>query len=97
MELELELEFCIFSMEIKRVNIIRISPTELLEIRITIMCRWRGVKMEVLTICTRIWLGNIWYGIIRRGLNVLESANSELKFEHKFCIFSMEINSVIVI
>ena len=34
-------------MEIKRVIVIWISPTELAEIQIPIMCRWRGVKMEV--------------------------------------------------
>ena len=34
-------------MEIKRVIVIWISPTELPEIRIPIMCRWGGEKMEV--------------------------------------------------
>ena len=34
-------------MEIKRVIVIWISPTKLLEIRIPIMCRSRGVQVEV--------------------------------------------------
>ena len=36
-----------FFMEIKRVIVIWISPTELPNIRIPILCRWRGVKVEV--------------------------------------------------
>ena len=44
---EFEQNFCIFLMEINRVIVLRMCPTELPEIRIPIMCRWRGVKMEV--------------------------------------------------
>jgi len=46
-ELEFENKSCTFFMEIKRVIVIRISPTELLEMRIPIICHWRGVKLEV--------------------------------------------------
>jgi len=34
-------------MEIKGFIVIWISPTMLPEIQISIMCRWRGIKMEV--------------------------------------------------
>ena len=34
-------------MEIKRVIVICISAIELPELRIPIMCRWRGLQMEV--------------------------------------------------
>ena len=34
-------------MEIKRVILVWIYPTELPEIRIPLMCRWRGIKKEV--------------------------------------------------
>ena len=34
-----------------------------------------------------------WLGIFGHGLNILESKHSKLEFEHKFCIFSMEIMS----
>ena len=30
-------------------------------------------------------------------LDVLERTNSELEFKHKFCVFSMEIERVIVV
>ena len=46
-EFKFEHKFCIFSMEIKRVIVNWISPTELPEIWIPIMRRWRDVKMEV--------------------------------------------------
>ena len=36
-----------FFMEIEKVIVICISPTELLEIRIPIFWEWTGVKMEV--------------------------------------------------
>ena len=39
--------FFFFFMEIKRVIVIWISPTELPKIWIPILCRWRGVKVEV--------------------------------------------------
>ena len=38
-----------------------------------------------------------WYGIFRRNLNVLESTHSELQFEHKFFMFPMEFERVIVV
>ena len=46
-ELEFEHKFSIFLMEIKRVILVRICPTELPEIWIPIMCRERGIKKEV--------------------------------------------------
>ena len=46
-ELEFEKEFWFFSKKIKRVIVIWIWPTELPEIRIPIMFRQKGVKMEI--------------------------------------------------
>ena len=46
-KLEFEHKFCIFSKEIKRVIVVSICPSEFSKIWNPIMCRWRGVKMEV--------------------------------------------------
>ena len=45
--LELELKYCIFSMEIESVIVVCIWPNELPEIRIPIISQKKGVKVEV--------------------------------------------------
>ena len=46
-EVEYEHKFHMFSIEIVRVIFLWICPTEIPEIRIPVMCRWRGVKIAV--------------------------------------------------
>ena len=47
LELEFEDTFYIFSMEIEIGIVVLTCPTKLAEILIPIICRWRGVEMEV--------------------------------------------------
>ena len=59
---------------------------------------WLTFKM-----CWKVTIGHrfdnkFWMvKILRRGLNALESTHSKLEFEHKFCIFTMEMKRVIVV
>jgi len=43
----LNTNFVFFSKELEGYIVIWICPNQILEMRIPIMCRWRGVKMEV--------------------------------------------------